>query len=208
MKEYIEKLNWRYSTKKFDPNKKLTDEQVDFLTEAMRLSASSYGLQPYKVMLVENADIRSELVQHSWGQKQVADASHLIVLCNYTEVEEHLVDEYTDHMAALRNMPAEKQEAFNKMLKDSLKNRDDVAQWAAEQNYIVLGNLLSACAFANIDACPMAGFIPEKYNKILGLNEMKLNATVVIPVGYRAADDKYAEMPKVRKPLEDFLLKK
>ena len=200
-------LEWRYAVKKFDPEKKLSPEQVDELAEAMRLTASSYGLQPYKIMLVENPEIREKLQEHSWGQKQITEASHLFIICNYTEVPDKVVDDYMKITGEIRHSPADKLKAFGEGIKAKIGRLPSVKDWTAKQSYIVLGNLLTACAAMEIDACPMEGFVPEKYNEILGLDKLKLNATLAIPVGYRSADDRYAEMPKIRKPMDDFLIK-
>jgi nitroreductase len=199
-------LEWRYAVKKFDTEKKLTQEQVNELAEAMRLTASSYGLQPYKIMLVNDPEVRKKLGKHSWGQKQVTEASHLFVICNYTEIPDEVVDDYMEITGKVRHTPADKLKVFGEGIKSKISRLPSVKDWTAKQAYIVLGNLLTACAAMEIDACPMEGFVPEKYNEILGLNKLKLNAALAIPVGYRSPDDRYADMPKVRKPMEDFLL--
>lgn len=205
MQDIIKQLEWRYAVKKFDTTKKLTDEQVEILAEAMRLTASSYGLQPYKVLLVNDPDIRKQLQEHSWGQKQVTEASHFFVICNYTEVSDELVEEYMQLTGEVRHTPGDKLKAFGEGIKSKIGRLKDVGEWTSKQTYIVLGNLLTACAAMEIDACPMEGFVPEKYNEILGLKEQKLNAALAVPVGFRSPEDRYADMPKVRKPKEKFL---
>lgn len=199
MNNIIEALNWRYACKQFDPNKKISDKDFDTILESLRLTASSYGLQPWKFVVVENKELRSALVGASWNQKQVEDASHLIVMCVPTQIDETFVDSYLEDTALTRGQAVEELVGFKKMLMMvANKSEADKFIWAKSQSYIALGNLLSTCAQMRIDSCPMEGFQPKKYDEILGLTEMGLTSVLVCPVGYRDEADKYIGNKKVR----------
>ena len=199
--EFIDSLNWRYATKKFDPAKKVMPEDLEHLKEAVRLSASSYGLQLYKVMVIEDMELRERLKLASWGQSQITDASHLFVFCNYAAVNDAHIDEYLELKAATQGVDLEGLKDYGNMMKGSMSGLSDAqkAQWTAKQTYIALGNLLAVCSLMRIDACPMEGFEPDKYNEILGLTEKGLNAAVIATVGYRSEEDKAQFLKKVRK---------
>ena len=205
----IQALNKRYATKKFDPTKKLSQQQIDDLIDAGRLTATSYGLQLMKFVLVENPQKREELVKCSFGQRQVVDASHLIVMCRERDLELAHFEEYTERMATIRNQDPADLEGFKNMMVNSIltKSEDEQVLWLEKQVYIALGNMLTACAVMDIDACPMEGFIPEEYDDILGLEAQNLSAVLVLPVGYRSAEDITSSRPKVRRSIDQFLLK-
>ncbi|BDD10586.1 NAD(P)H-dependent oxidoreductase [Fulvitalea axinellae] len=204
----IEKLNWRYAVKKFDAEKKLSDEQVETLLEALRLTPSSFGLQAWKFVVVKNPEIRQSLVEHSWNQQQVADASHLIVLCRQSTIDAGDVDRFIAEIAETRNLPVEALGEYSEMMKGFVGNFDEAtaSAWMTKQLYIALGNLLTSAAVLGIDACPMEGFNPVAYDEILGLEEKGLNSVLVVPVGYRAEDDAYAGLKKVRRATEDVII--
>lgn len=199
-----ENLKWRYATKKFDTDKKVSIENIEKLKEAVQLAVSSYGLQLYKVLIVENKEIREKLKPVSWNQPQITDASHLFIFCNYTKVEESDVNEYLKVKAETQNLNFEdiKHYAEAMMKKINRFSPEELKCWTGKQTYIALSNLLSACAELKIDACPMEGFRPEEYNRILGLTERNLNAAVIAPVGYRSEADKTQYAEKVRKPID------
>ncbi len=195
----IESLNWRYACKKFDTNKKLTQAQVNDLVEVLRLSASSYGLQPWRFVIVENPLKREELVAHSYNQRQVAEASHLFVLCAPTQFNEHHVDAYLNDVVATRGGAVQELEGYKKMMMGTLSRLGEKqTDWMKNQIYIALGSLLTGAAVLGIDTCPMEGFVASKYDEILGLNDLGLKSVVVCPVGFRAEDDKYSSLKKVR----------
>ena len=204
--ELINSLNWRYATKKFNPAKKINAEDLALIKEAIRLSASSYGLQLYKVLVIEDPEIREQLKPASWGQSQITDASHLFVFCNYAQVSDQHIDDYLDLKAETQGLDREGLKDYGNMMKGSMTGLSDAqkAQWTAKQTYIALGNLLAVCSLMRIDACPMEGFEPAKYNEILGLTEKGLNASVIATVGYRSEEDQTQFLKKVRKP-EDSL---
>ena len=200
MNNYLQNLQWRYATKKFDATKKITDEDLKILLESMRLSASSYGLQPYHIFIITDTEIRKKLQPVSWGQTQIVDASHLIVLANKTEVDETWIDGYVAKVSETRNIPLEGLNDYSDFMKSKILplSSEEQATWAAKQNYLVLANLLSSAAELKIDACPMEGFEPEAYNEILGLSAKGLNATLVATIGYRSSEDQTQHYAKVR----------
>lgn len=204
----IENLKWRYAVKKFDENKSLTETQINTLKEAFNLTATSYGLQPVKMVVINNKDIQQELVTHSWNQAQVAQASHLLVLCipkNYTQKE---VDNYFELVKDIRNTPDEILNPFKEMLTGSIasKTQEELTNWNKNQAYIALGNLMTVAANERIDSCPMGGFVPEKYDEILGLDKHNLTSVLVLPVGFRADDCFMKDLKKVRRKTEEVII--
>jgi len=204
--QVLQQLNWRYATKKFDPTKKIPEEVWQTLTESLVLTPSSFGLQPWKFFIISNPELRQQLVEHSWGQKQVVDASHLVVLTIKKEMNEAEVDRYVQYTAQVRHVEAESLAGFGKVIKGFLANPNlNISEWASRQVYIALGQFMATAAFLNIDTCPMEGFVPAKYDEILGLSELGYHSVLVCPAGYRAEDDKYASQPKVRYPQEEVI---
>lgn len=201
----LEHLQWRYATKKFDPTKKVSSNDLEKIKQAIQLSVSSYGLQLYKVLIIENPEIREKLKPVSWNQSQITDASHLIVFCNYTDATPQVIDNFIEQTAVTRNLDLERLNGYGDFIKSKLNEKSDTekASWLKSQTYLALGNLLNACAELKIDACPMEGFEPEAYNQILGLNEQGLNAAVISPIGYRHQEDDTAKLPKVRKSIKE-----
>ncbi|MBO6881349.1 MULTISPECIES: NAD(P)H-dependent oxidoreductase [Winogradskyella] len=204
----IEKLKWRYATKKFDVSKQLPQEKLNVLKEAFNLTALSYGLQTLKMVVIEDQEVREKLVPLSYGQRQVADASHLLILCIQNEIDDKDVDQHFDAVKALRNTPDDILNPFRKGLKTTINNMpsDKKYNWATRQAYIALGNLMTVCAVENIDSCPMEGFIPSELDKALELDNHGLSSVLLLPVGYRAEDDMFASLKKVRKPLSDTII--
>jgi len=197
----IDKLNWRYATKTFNNDKKVSGEDIEFLKEAIRLSVSSYGLQLYKVIIIEHEEIRQELRKVSWDQAQITDASHLFVFCNYTDNYDKHVDDYISRILTTQQADAVALQQYGASIKKSISNKPAVERksWSEKQTYIALNTLLLACAELKIDACPMEGFDKQAYNRVLGLDEMGLNAGVIAAVGYRSAKDETQHRRKVRK---------
>lgn len=207
-KKIIDSLNWRYAVKHFDPNKKISEEDMETLIDSLRLTASSFGLQLWEFVRVKNPAIRQKLCEKSWNQKQVIDASDLLVLCIKADATEEHVDQYIDMMVNIRGGDKDSFAGFKKTVMGFIKNKpnDQVDAWMRNQVYIALGNLLTVCALLGIDACPMEGIIKTAYDEILGLQKMGLRSVVACPVGYRDEKDKYANLPKVRFPV-DMVLK-
>ncbi|NDV17119.1 NAD(P)H-dependent oxidoreductase [Muricauda sp. TY007] len=205
MSNVLEHRTWRYATKKFDAEKKVSDNDLDTLLEATRLSASSYGLQPYHVLVISDQEVKEQLKPASWGQSQITDASHIIVFANATDFGDELVDDYLVNVSETRNIPTEGLKGYSDFMKSKLMDlpTETKNNWTARQAYIAFGNLMQAAAELKIDTCPMEGFESDKYNEILGLNDKNLNAAVVLAVGYRSEDDETQHLPKVRKSKEE-----
>ena len=209
MNTFLENQNWRYATKKFDATKKITESDLETLKEAIQLSTSSYGLQPYKVLIIENPMIREELKPFSWNQTQITDASHLFVFANIVDVQEKHITDYLTNMANKRGLKLEDLKGYSDMMNANIVTGLTVEQksiWTSKQTYLALGNLLNAAAELKIDVTPMEGFQPEKYNEILGLDKLGLSASLVATIGYRHEEDASQHYPKVRKPIEDLFV--
>jgi len=204
----VKSLQWRYAAKKFDTAKTLSETQINTLKEAFNLTATSYGLQPVKLVIIQDKDTQKELVAHSWNQPQILEASHVLVICipeKYT-VEE--VKNYFTLVKKIRNTADEILNPFKEFLTEEIdkKTQEELFIWNRNQAYLALGNLLAVCAFERIDSCPMEGFIPEKYDEILGLKKHNLKSILVLPVGFRAEDDYMKDLEKVRKPLSETII--
>ena len=206
MNKIIEDLNWRYATKKFDTSKKISKENLQTLKETLRLTATSYGLQAMKVLLVESPEIREQLTAASYGQDQVKDASHLFVLVANLTIEEQDVEDYMQRVSQTRDVPRENLEGFAKML-HAIRSwpEDKQVIWTSKQTYIALGHLLHACAELRIDSTPMEGFDAAKVDEILNLKGQNMTATLLCPVGYRHKEDNNQHALKVRKSLNDLI---
>ncbi len=203
----IQKLNWRYATKSFDKKRKLSEEQVADIIEAFRLSPSSYGLQPWKLLLIKNEETKLKLKEASWGQEQITDASHLFVLCRQNKVDEEYITKYIQEVGASKEMTdLAPLDGYKGMMIGNVVPRPDQEAWMAKQVYLALGFMMSTCADMDIDCCAMEGFDANKYDEILGLSAMGVTASVVLPVGYRSADDVLANSKKVRKSKEDIFI--
>ncbi|WP_339715448.1 nitroreductase family protein [uncultured Kriegella sp.] len=207
MSTYIDSLNWRYATKKFDNSKKVSESDLEVLLEATALSASSYGLQPYEILVIKDTELRLKLQQAAWGQVQTTQASHLIVLANKESFGEELVDDYLKNVSKTRGIAPEDLTGYADFMKSKLMTLTDGEKtiWTARQAYIALGNLLSAAADMKIDTCPMEGFDSEQFNEILNLKEKGLNAAVLVAIGYRSEEDETQHYKKVRKPKENLI---
>ncbi|WP_139958999.1 NAD(P)H-dependent oxidoreductase [Flavicella sediminum] len=201
-------LLWRYATKKFDSTEKISKEQLDTLKEAFNLTATSYGLQPIKMLVIENKELRENLVPISYGQRQVVDASHLLVICIQKDYTVKDVEAYFELVKKIRNTPDVVIDPFKKNVVSIFSNKpvEDIQQASKFQAYLALGNLLTVCAALKIDSCPMEGFIPEKLDEILNLNELNLQSVLLLPVGIRASDDPMSGQKKVRKPISESVI--
>ena len=204
----IKQLEWRYATKKFDSQKKLSKEKIGILKEAFNLTATSYGLQPVKLVVVSNPETIQELVPISYNQPQIGNASHILVLCTETEVDTAFIKNYFDLVEKTRNTPRTVLSSFEEFLIDdfSKKTQEEKDAWATKQAYLIMGNLLTVCATEEIDACPIEGFVPKQYDEFLKLNEKGLQSVLVLAVGYRAEDDMFSEMKKVRRGIEEMVI--
>jgi nitroreductase len=206
--QLLQALNWRYATKAFDPNRKIPAATWTALQEALVLSASSFGLQPYKFVVVNDPATRAKLMPHAWGQRQVVDASHFVVFAGRTAMTEAEIDRFLGRIIELRGGNREALAGYRQMMTGSLVGdaaKARIPHWAAHQAYIALGNLLTSAALLGVDACPMEGFVPAEFDKILGLSAQGYAAVVCCALGYRSADDKYATIPKVRFPATELI---
>jgi len=208
MSTLLDNLNWRYATKKFDATKKISSEDLNTLKEAVRLAASSYGLQPYKVVIVENPEIREQLKAAAYGQTQITDASQLFIFANDLNAGPESVAAYIKNISETRGVPTEALGGFADMMNGVISNLSQDAKniWTAKQTYIALGTLLAAAAELKIDATPMEGFNPAAFNEILGFDKLGLNASVIATVGYRHTEDDTQHYKKVRKSHEELFI--
>ncbi len=206
--QLLQALNWRYATKVFDATKKIPEDVWQALKQALVLTPSSYGLQPYKFLVIESPARRAELLPHAWNQKQVVDASHFIVLTAQTKVTEADVDKLIKHTSHRRQISAGALDSYRGMMVgDLIKGpRGKIAhEWATRQTYIALGNLMTCAAVLGVDACPMEGFSPAEFDHLLGLENSGYASVVCCALGYRSANDKYAALAKVRYETSDLV---
>lgn len=200
----IESLKWRYATKKFDSEKYLSEEKLEAIKQGFNLTPTSYGLQPLKMLIIRDKELQKALVPHSYNQEQVSQASDLLVFCAIEKIDEDYIIEYFEREKLTRGTKDEVLKPFRDFLISDFgaKTEEQKFNWAVNQIYIALGNLMTVCAAEEIDACPIEGFIPDEYDKILKLREKGLRSVLAMPIGYRAADDMFSELKKVRKPME------
>jgi nitroreductase len=204
----INSLEWRYATKKFDPSKKLSNQQIETLIKAFNLTPTSFGLQPIKMIVIQNKELQEKFVEHSYFQRQVADASHLLVLCIENDTTSEDINNYFDLEKKVRGVKEDDIAKFRAQLINMYNNKtiEEKQQSAIYQIYIVLGNLLTVCALENIDSCPLEGFVPSKIDELLNLSAQNLKSVLLLPVGFRAEDDFMSSMKKVRKPLSETVI--
>jgi len=206
--QLLEALHWRYATKKFDPSQKIPAATWSALEESLVLTPSSFGAQPWKFLVVNTPELRAKLVSASWGQTQVVDASHLVVFAFKLNLDEAHINHYMARTAEVRSTTVEAMEPFKKIIMgslDSARAKGYLDTWQSRQIYIALGQFMASAALLGLDTCPMEGLDPAKYDEILGLVGSGYTTLCACPIGYRAADDKYATTPKVRFPLSEVI---
>ncbi len=207
----VQQLEWRYATKLFDSNREIEPETWKALEAALVLTPSSYGLQPYKFIVVDDPEIRANLRPASWGQAQIEDASHLVVFAIKKDMGEAHIARYVDRIAEVRGVSAESLEGYKGMMVGSLVNSPKavtvgyIDQWSARQAYIALGNFMTAAALLGVDTCPMEGIDPVQYDAILGLADEGYATVCACAAGYRSEEDKYASLKKVRFPESELI---
>jgi nitroreductase len=197
----LSQLRWRYATKQFDPSRRISEEDWNTLEQSLVLTPSSFGLQPWQFIVITDQATKEKLLPASWNQRQVADASHLVVFAVKKDLGPADVNRYIDRIAKTRNVATESVQGFKDVLLGFLAqpaDKFDVNAWATRQVYIALGNFLNTAALIGIDTCPMEGIDPAQYDEILGLAASGYKTVVVAPAGFRAVADKYAALPKVR----------
>lgn len=207
-KQILKDLSWRYATKKFDAEAILPEDQINIIKTAFNLTATSYGLQPIKLIIIQDKALQKELVPFSMNQQQIAQASHVLVFCIEQNISPHFISEYFKRVKEIRDTPDNILKPFEEYLQEDfkVKNQEEIEIWATKQAYLAMGNLLTVCAIERIDACPMEGFDPSAYNAHLNLNEKGLKSVLVMPIGYRAKDDMFADFKKVRKKEEEAVI--
>ena len=200
MKDIIKALNWRYATKVFDKDRLISESDISELKEALRLTPSSFGLQPWKFLIIEDEVLRAELRTVAWNQSAVTDASHFIVFTVLCDMDEKYVDNFLNLNAKIAGVSADNFANYKKQIMNFVSGMDKHTQgeWNTRQAYIALGELLTVCALKEIDACPMEGFDTNKFDEILGLTGTSYTTRVACAIGYRSADDKHAADKKVR----------
>jgi nitroreductase len=204
----IEALHWRYAVKKFDASKKIPASTWTAMEESLVLAPSSFGVQPWKFLVVDNTELRAKLVAASWGQAQVVDASHLVVFALKQDVGEEHIDRYMARTAEVRGITVESMDPFKKVIMGSFagaRAKGFLDTWQSRQVYIALGQFMTAAALLGVDTCPMEGLEPAKYDETLGLTGTGYTTLCACPAGYRSADDKYATTPKVRFPISEVI---
>lgn len=200
----LEQLGWRYATKKFDPQRKISSDDWQVLEQSLVLAPSSFGMQPWKFFVVTNPELKAQLPAASWGQTQPHDCSHMVVMALRDRTNEQDADRLIQRTADVRNIPVNSLDGFRKMLVGFLaKPPVDINEWAARQVYIAIGQFMACAAMMGIDTCPMEGIDPRKYDEILEIPAHGYRTCVGCAAGYRAADDKYAKLAKVRFPTAD-----
>jgi nitroreductase len=205
---FIENQEWRYATKKFDATKKVSSTDLETIKKAIRLSTSSFGLQPYQVIDVQNKEIRAQLLPVSWGQQQVVDASHLFVFAGLKTVDANYIKGFIKNMAETRSISEESISGYGDFMESKIATLPEeyASVWTAKQCYLALANLINVAAELKIDVTPMEGFEAEKYNEILGLDKHNLNAVLVATIGYRHEEDATQHYKKVRKPESELFI--
>lgn len=208
MSDLLQDLQWRYATKKMDPSKAVPQEKVDRIVEAVRLTASSSGLQPYEVFVVTNPELRAQIKPHAWNQAQVTDCSHLLVFAAWDNYTVERINHMFDLVNTVRGFKNEGWEAYRQQILNTYPQRDAETnyQHAARQAYIGVGTALIAAAQEKVDSVPMEGFDPAKVDEILGLTARGLRSVVILPLGYRAGEGDWLQnLEKVRRPQEEFV---
>lgn len=206
----LKQLKWRYATKKFDATRKISAQEWETLEDALILTPSSYGAQPWKFIVITDQATKERLVPFSWGQKQIADCSHLVVFAIRKDFTHSHIDDYLKRIVEVRGGSHEALAPLRKVIVGDVVEGERgkiVNEWATRQVYIALGNFMTSAALVGIDTCPMEGFQPDKYDDALGLSAFGLASVVCCCAGYRHPDDKYAAMPKVRFHKEDVLMR-
>ncbi|MDO6597270.1 NAD(P)H-dependent oxidoreductase [Oceanihabitans sp. 2_MG-2023] len=204
----IDHLSWRYATKNFNESQLINPESLQILCDAFNLTATSYGLQPIKLVVIQDKKLQASLVTHSMNQQQVAQASHVFVFCIETNIDKAFILNYFNRVKQLRNTPDAILQPFRDFLIEDFSNKQQEAieDWATKQAYLAMGNMLTVCATQGVDACPMEGFNPNKYDEILDLKTKGLKSVLIMPIGYRAEDDIFAGFKKVRKKVSESVI--
>lgn len=208
MKEVIDNLKWRYAVKKFDASRKLDEATIDKLKEAFNLTATSFGLQPIRLVVVSNDALKEQLLEHSFGQPQVSQASHLLVFCIEKDIDPEYISGYFKRIKQIRGTSDDILDPHKEQMLALFQSKapTEIQEWAKNQAYLAMGNLLTVCAMLRIDSCPMEGFVPAQYDKVLGLEEKNLSSVLAMPIGYRDPADIFSGFKKVRRKMETSII--
>ncbi len=208
MPNSIKKLEWRYAVKKFDSERVVSKAKIEKLKKAFNLTATSYGLQPIKMIVLHNKVLQQQLVPFTYNQAQVAQASHILIICIEKNIDRSYITNYFERVRQIRGTDETILRPFKEALVHNFSKmkEEEIAQWAIRQAYLALGTLMTICAIEEIDSCPMEGFVPSAYDDFLGLTYKGLESVLVLPIGYRAEDDMFSDFKKVRKNIEDSII--
>ena len=203
----LENLTYRYATKEFQREKRITPDLLNCIEQSLILTPSSFGLQPWKFFIISDQTVKDKLVEHSWNQQQVSQCSELVVLTAQAPISERHIDEFLESQIAIRGGSMEELSGYKSLMVGFINNmsEEQKRQWAKQQVYIALGQLLTVCASLKIDACPMEGIQPAQYDEVLGLNGTEYSTTLACPIGYRSENDAYAQRSKVRYRVEKLI---
>lgn len=208
MTELLNSLNWRYATKKYDASRKVSAADINTLKEATKLSVSAYGLQPYKILIIENPELRAKLQQAAYGQSAITEASQLFIFAIEKNVGEKEIAKYMNNVSETRGIPVENLDGFSNMINGFVSGLDENGRdnWAKKQAYLALSTLINTASLLKIDATPMEGFSPAQFDEILGLDKLGLTTAVIATVGYRHEEDASQHYKKVRKSDEELYI--
>ncbi len=207
-RDLLDALNFRYATKSFDRARRIPKETWDAIESSLTLTPSSFGLQPWKFLVIDSPDVREKLKAVSWGQSQVTDASHLVVLTTRTDLEQADIDLWVARLSLVQGTPLENLAGLSGVI-SSFSGGMSIAEkqaWNTRQVYIALGQLMTAAAVLGIDSCPLEGISAPGYDEVLGLKDSGYATAVACALGFRSADDKYASAPKARFPQEQVIV--
>jgi nitroreductase / dihydropteridine reductase len=208
MNNIIDALNWRYATKKFDVSRPVADADIDEIIEALRLTASSFGMQAYRIAVIKNKALQEELRSVSWQQAQISDASHIIHFLAFDKVEEKHIERLVSLHRSVRRTAEDKIERFKAYLAGFINSKtvEEQRQWSSKQTYIAMGNLLTVLAIKKIDSCPIEGIEPEEWDRILKLEGSGLKSVACVAIGYRDAGDELQHAAKIRLPKSELFV--
>jgi nitroreductase/dihydropteridine reductase len=209
MQQLTEALAWRYAVNQFDTEKKVPEETVEKILTAGNLMPTAYGLQPFAFVVVSDEVIKQSLIEHAYGQKHVAENSHLIVIAARTDIDEAFVSEYTARIEATRNLPAGSADGFKTVMVGDIVARSEAERlvWAKRQAFLALGGMMAQASLLEVDNHALEGFNPSGFDEALGLKEKNLTAGVLLAIGYRSATDEWQHYAKVRRDLSDIVIK-
>lgn len=201
----IDSLKWRYATKIFDHKRIIESEKIDRICEAFNLTATSYGLQPIKLLVIQNKEIQAKILPLAFDQLQVSTASHILILCIENSIDTDFIASYFKNIKNKRTQGHDEIDAYQEVLNSrfEIKTKEEIKLWATKQAYLALGNLLTVCALEKIDSCPMEGFLPQQLDELLELNSKGISSVLLLPIGYRSKEDNSSNAAKVRRPLKE-----